>query len=640
MRRSLVARVGVLTLVGVSIGLVYAGVGAVRPAPPAVSTGVPVAPDASVERPRETATPAEPGGFAFRLPTGQAASLTCAEARGVVRQVRRSLAYTPHEVSPGALATATADWLDPHGLWSAAPDSPVPAALNGVAPSLLEELERRTGPCPASRSVGASLVEWTSDLGRRFDGARRKAQPGASGRVDDKVFDGVFDEEGRPAREVAVAMGQQAGRLERDVGPSIVSYIEAARTRFFPPLDAEGWAGVVRAATVRAYIQIVDPHGAWAPTDEEASIYDVDLDPEPPQRLWEEGTRTAVGVRIDSGPLEPLEVGDLVLSVAGVTTAGLSLEQLDQLMYATTDAPEPATLAVLRRGELRTLELPAPGAAPPTARGDDAATELPAFRIPYGSGTALVVEVHEVRSDLGDTLAEAVQRETARGPVAGVLLDLRDDGGGSTEGAIAALGLFLPGAPLFPMARQDGSIEVDRAPEPPVQDRWAGPIATLVDRDTASAAEMIAGALLAYHRGAVVGEGTFGKGCAQEYLDDPSRTGVLRLTTLLYALPDGSPVQRVGLEPSLLLPTDETAGDPTRDARVREADEPNAPPTWRGPDVRDPARVSANPIGWPAHGGVVGPCRDARVCQALRALGVAGRHATATASPSPPAGHR
>ena len=51
-------------------------------------------------------------------------------------------------------------------------------------------------------------------------------------------------------------------------------------------------------------------------------------------------------------------------------------------------------------------------------------------------------------------------------------------------------------------------------------DRWRGPVASLVDGDTASAAEMIAGALAAYRRGPTVGSTTFGKGCAQEYLDD------------------------------------------------------------------------------------------------------------------------
>ena len=205
----------------------------------------------------------------------------------------------------------------------------------------------------------------------------------------------------------------------------------------------------------------------------------------------------------------------------------------------------------------------------------------------------------------------------------GVLLDLRGNGGGSTDGAIDALGLFLPGAPLFPMRRRDGTLETDRAPEPPNVDRWNGPVATLVDAETASAAEMIAGALASYGRGPSVGTNTFGKGCAQEYLDDDAHYGVLRLTTLLYALPDGAAVQRVGLAPQIHIPfvpvDDSSPGE-------REATLAHSAPSWRGPDVRDRTIMGHALDGtwstaWPGQDGTLGPCRDAEVCRALRALG-------------------
>ena len=124
---------------------------------------------------------------------------------------------------------------------------------------------------------------------------------------------------------------------------------------------------------------------------------------------------------------------------------------------------------------------------------------------------------------------------------------------------------------------------------------------------------MIAGALASYHRAVVVGDRTYGKGCAQEYLDDDAHAGVLRLTTLLFALPDGSPVQKTGILPQVrfTLPcTNE------RESHLVRALDP-----WRGPDVRDLARVKDVP--WPAHTGRVGPCRDATICRALRSLGAA-----------------
>jgi carboxyl-terminal processing protease len=229
-----------------------------------------------------------------------------------------------------------------------------------------------------------------------------------------------------------------------------------------------------------------------------------------------------------------------------------------------------------------------------------------------------VVAIHDVRDDLGDLLARTLLRERIvhPRPVAGVVLDLRGNGGGSTDGAISALGLFLPSAPLFPMKRRDGTIETDRAPEPPTEQRWTGPLATLVDGETASAAEMIAGALAVYHRAASVGTPTYGKGCAQEYLDDDAHAGVLRLTTLLYALPDGAAVQRIGLTPTIGLSL-----TPIEDSE-REATLAHAPPSWKGPDVRD-RRVASESENWAFHGGVIGPCKDADVCKGLRALGAA-----------------
>jgi carboxyl-terminal processing protease len=235
---------------------------------------------------------------------------------------------------------------------------------------------------------------------------------------------------------------------------------------------------------------------------------------------------------------------------------------------------------------------------------------LPAELVSFGAGAALVLQIEDVPDDLGDRILATIA--SVERPL-GILLDLRGNGGGSTDGALAALGIFLPGAPLFPLRRRDGSIEVDRAPRLGDADRWPGPVAALVDGDSASAAEMIAGALAAYSRGPVLGSRTYGKGCAQEYLDDESGRGVLRLTTLLFSLPDGAPLQQVGVTPDISL------GLPA--GVEREANLAQAPASWTGPDVRDPSMVTPRP--WPEHGGRVGRAHDPTIYRALRALGAA-----------------
>jgi carboxyl-terminal processing protease len=565
---------------------------------------------------------------AFRTPTGDAPALSCEDARAVVTQARTQLAYAPDAVEPRAFAEAAADWLDPYGLWSVSPDTPVAAAFDDKASELLADVEGRgSHDCASARVLGGELARWVGELRAAFDEARLHGggPEDAATSASAAAFEGATVT--RPARVLAESLGRRIGAVEREIGGAAHPYVDTARARYFPSYDADGWARVVLAAAVRAYVPTIDPHGAWAPMDEESSVYEVDLEAKPPARLWERAERTAMGVRIASGAAPPLADGDVVIGLAGVPTAGLSFEQTEQLGFAAADVRPPAQAVVLRGGERMPVTMWLDGEPLEGKNGAaeaDSDDDLPVERVPYGDGDAVLVAIHDVRDDLGEQLTRALLREREREgrPVTGVLLDLRGNGGGSTDGAIDALGVFIPGAQLFPMKRRDGSLEADRAPEPPMVDRWRGPVAALVDSDTASAAEMIAGALVSYRRGPTLGTTTFGKGCAQEYLDDAARAGVLRLTTLLYALPDGTPVQRVGLAPTLRFPFGvATAND-------REALLPHAPPAWRGPDLRDKlvlmhAEDGSWNVSWPSSGGAIGPCKDADVCRAMRLLGAA-----------------
>jgi carboxyl-terminal processing protease len=598
------------------------------PPRPQLSGGtIPVA-DPSASGGRGAQVPADDArDHTFRIPSGRAPSLTCDEARGIVVQARAQLGYPPDAVDAQTLAEVASDWLDPYGLWSVAPDAPMAPALANRARALLADLEGRgSAHCDAARELGEVLVAWIGQLRAVFDEAR--SRPAASEDLmtaaSTPAFEGATVT--RPARALAAALGHHVGTVERTLTDRARPYAEAARARYFPALDAEEWGGVVLAAAVRAYVPAIDPHGAWAPLDEESSVYEVDLESRPPPRLWEKAERTAIGIKIESGAAPPLADGDVVLSLGGLATAGLSYEQVEQVGYAASDTRPPSRAELLRAGNdgpvttwLDGTAAESKGSGATGEGGDDLSVE----RIQFGEGDAVIVAIHDVRDDLGEELTRCILHERERDgvhPVAGVVLDLRGNGGGSTDGAIDALGLFIPGAPLFPMKRRDGTIETDRAPEPPSVDRWRGPVAALVDGDTASAAEMLAGALGAYRRGPIVGTRTFGKGCAQEYLDDDARAGVLRLTTLLYALPDGTPVQRVGLTPTIRFPFGVV------ETNDREAALLHAPPQWRGPDVRDRAILSRGEDGtwsgnWPQHGGIVGPCKDADVCRALRLVG-------------------
>ncbi len=550
--------------------------------------------------------------YVFRIPSGEPTALSCEEARTIVEQVRAGLAYAPDGVPTAAFATSAADWLDPHGLLSLAKDAPTARAMARAAPELIADIEgKRRRSCESALAPGATLEQWSNELRDAFDRGRR-----SPGSVDVKLATLEPLPPTGLAREVAFEIGRRVGAFEAVHGPEAKPFADEARRRFFPQLDKAGWAKVVLASAVRAYVPLVDPHGEWAPFDEESRIYEVDLASRPPSRLWGRAVPTAIGVRVTDSAAAPLMVDDVVLSVSRVATAGLPLEQVDQLGFATSDAKAPLSAVVLRAGAILTVEL---GKSDDAGAPAHAGGELPNERIAFGDGDVLIVEIKDVRDELGDDLAAliATERDRSARKLSGVVLDLRGNGGGSTDGALGALSLFLPGAPLFAMKRRDGTIEIDRAPVPRERDRWAGPVATFVDGTTASAAEMIAGALAQYRRGPTVGTPTFGKGCAQEYVDDDAHAGVLRLTTLVYALPDGTPVQRVGLIPQIRFAF---ANHGDSSSNEREAKLPHSAPPWRGPELRDMIAMKAADSPWPSHGGAVGPCHDGEVCRALRTL--------------------
>lgn len=567
-------------------------------------------------RPIDSPKTSDSSPLVGRVPTGTPPALSCVAARAIVAQINTQLVQAPEPPNERAYAASVIDWLDPHGLWSAAPGSPAGEAIRASAHALLEALRGPRDNCEVSLDLGRVLARSVTDLRSAFDKGRASA-PGGPG----SAFESVFEpgEVKRPAVTLAALLGERAGSFELIGLQAGAQLVDEARHRFFPPLTPESWGDVVLAAAVRAYVPAVDPHGAWAPFEEEASLYESELEAKPPPPFWDAISRTPLGVRIDAQPLSPLAVGDLVLSIEGVTLGGMPIEQIEQLAYTLADERQRVSMLVLSPGarEARALsiELPPPAALAATREG------LSAERVRYGEGDALVLAIHDVREDLGDEMARELERARSEGPLSGIVLDLRGNGGGSTDGAAAALGLFLPGAPLFAMRRRDGTVEIDSATEPPLGERWNGPLAALVDRSTASAAEMIAGALGAYRRGVVVGERTFGKGCAQEYIEDEADVGVLRLTTLVFSLPDGSPLQRTGLLPSLIVPFG-AVGAPLE----VEASLPGAAAAFRGPDVRDARRVAtlAAAVAWPPPSrGEIGPCKDPDVCRGFKALAAA-----------------
>ena len=140
----------------------------------------------------------------------------------------------------------------------------------------------------------------------------------------------------------------------------------------------------------------------------------------------------------------------------------------------------------------------------------------------------------------------------------GLVLDLRGNGGGYLPEATALTGLFIDKGPVVQLKVTTGELEVQDDPEPGVA--YAGPLAVLVDRFSASASEIFAGAIQDYHRGTVLGQRTFGKGTVQNLvpLDRWSPrpvNGQLTVTIGKFYRVTGESTQHRGVEPDVSLPS-------------------------------------------------------------------------------------
>jgi carboxyl-terminal processing protease len=188
------------------------------------------------------------------------------------------------------------------------------------------------------------------------------------------------------------------------------------------------------------------------------------------------------------------------------------------------------------------------------------------------------VRISEFSETTGQELDAALAglRKTNRAPLKGLVLDLRNNPGGVLEAAVAVADAFLDSGVIVSAKGRtpESKFEMSATPGDALK---GAPIVVLVDGGSASAAEIVAGALKDDHRATLMGRTTFGKGSVQTVLplgDDRA----LKLTTSLYYTPSGASINHRGIVPDIVLERD--ASPPT------PAPAPNAPLSERDPDVK------------------------------------------------------
>ncbi|RZA34578.1 MAG: tail-specific protease [Lysobacteraceae bacterium] len=141
----------------------------------------------------------------------------------------------------------------------------------------------------------------------------------------------------------------------------------------------------------------------------------------------------------------------------------------------------------------------------------------------------------------------------------GVVMDLRNNGGGSLDEAVELTGLFIDKGPVVQVRESGGRVTVNADRTPGVS--WDGPLAVLTNRGSASASEIFAGAIQDYGRGLVIGETTFGKGTVQNLADldrwpanETPRFGSVKLTIAQFFRVAGGSTQHKGVVPDIAFP--------------------------------------------------------------------------------------
>jgi carboxyl-terminal processing protease len=191
-------------------------------------------------------------------------------------------------------------------------------------------------------------------------------------------------------------------------------------------------------------------------------------------------------------------------------------------------------------------------------------TERETLTAPDGEKVALI-HFFTFSSGSGDALRAEVENAVSTDHVAAIILDLRSNGGGLLDQAIAVASIFIPSGRIVSTQGLHSPEQVYNA----TGNAFAQtPLYVLTDPYTASASEIVSGALQDYKRATLVGETTFGKGLVQS-IEPLSNGGALKVTTAQYLTPNGRDINKKGITPDVVAPDDPNT--PTVDETVQKA---------------------------------------------------------------------
>jgi carboxyl-terminal processing protease len=290
-----------------------------------------------------------------------------------------------------------------------------------------------------------------------------------------------------------------------------------------------------------------------------------------------------------------IKSGDLITKIDETVVKGLTMDQAVKKMRGEPNSK--VLLTIFRKSESRSFPVA-------ITREEIRVQSVRAKLVEPGYAW---VRVSQFQDRTVDDFARKIEELYKQDPnIKGVVLDLRNDPGGLLEGAVAISSAFLPADSI--VVTTNGQIPDSKATFKASPDSYlrrggadplkklpealkSVPLIVLVNEGSASASEIVAGALQDHHRATLMGAQTFGKGSVQT-VRQLSPDTALKITTARYYTPSGRSIQAKGIVPDVWL--DETAdGNLFAALRIREADLDKHITSGQGSEVKDEAREKA-----------------------------------------------
>jgi carboxyl-terminal processing protease len=279
---------------------------------------------------------------------------------------------------------------------------------------------------------------------------------------------------------------------------------------------------------------------------------------------------------IDDTPAQKagIQAGDLIVSINGESLVGQSLNDAVEKMRGAVGSS--IKLGIRRKNEKELLSFTLVRAEIKVA---SVRTEMLENRIGY-------VRITQFQENTGTDLADAIENWKSKGPINGLVLDLRNNPGGVLDAAVAVVDNFIDnGLIVYTEGRTPESrVSYSATRHTPAADI---PTVLLINGGSASASEIVAGALQDHQRAIVVGTQSFGKGSVQSVLP-LSENSAVKFTTARYFTPNGRSIQAQGIKPDIWVEQSEVT--PFEQKSLTEA---NLPGHLSNPTDKTPAAKKA-----------------------------------------------